>query len=136
MSVVGLRGPLQLGAVAVALFRSNKKSPQIVGLRPPMCWTNFVACKHNANPRNILLHLHLCAMTSRRISIQSVAASHQGWIHWGLGVGVCANRKPTHDFPKPRNTMFSYILYAAVWPEFHCPIMAPNSTPIWGLGWT
>ena len=28
----------------------NKKIRQIVGLRPPMCWTKFPAGKHNANP--------------------------------------------------------------------------------------
>ena len=37
-------------------FKQNKKSPQAVGLRPPMCWANFLAANFNANPLNILIH--------------------------------------------------------------------------------
>ena len=33
------------------MLNCNNRSPQIVGLRPPMCCcTNCFACKHNANP--------------------------------------------------------------------------------------
>ena len=37
----------------------NKKSPRIVGLRPPMCWTICLVGKPNANTLNILMHLQL-----------------------------------------------------------------------------
>ena len=33
-----------------------KESPQIVGLRLLMCWTNFLAAKHNANTQNIVVY--------------------------------------------------------------------------------
>ena len=46
----------------VRAYTVDKKSAQIVGLRPPMCQTNFLAGKHNANPLTILMHLQiLCA---------------------------------------------------------------------------
>ena len=36
----------------------KQESPQIVGLKPPMCGKNPVG-KHNANPPTILVHLQL-----------------------------------------------------------------------------
>ena len=68
---------------------SNKKSPQIVGLRSRMRLRNSLSFKHNANTLNILVHLQLlCAqrgnelslMTSQRLSIQSVAQSATVWL--------------------------------------------------------
>ena len=70
-----------LGVIEVVVGLVNTKSPQIVGLRPPMCWPNFLDGHHNANQLKILVHLQLlCAqrgielefMTSQRLSIQSV----------------------------------------------------------------
>ena len=37
----------------------NKESPQIVGLRPPMCSQIFLPANVNANQFNILVHLQL-----------------------------------------------------------------------------
>ena len=37
----------------------NKKSPQIVGLRSPVCWQFFYWANFNANPLNILVQLQL-----------------------------------------------------------------------------
>ena len=48
--------------------RFNKKSPQIVGLRPPMCRTTFPACKHNSNSLPGLLRSQLlCAQHGKEL---------------------------------------------------------------------
>ena len=47
-----------------------KKSPQVMGLRPPMCRTNFPVRKRNANPLNILSHLQLlCAQRGKELGL-------------------------------------------------------------------
>ena len=65
-------------------------------------------------------------MTSHRLPVQNGAPSGTVWpsfeegvleiisfgsyrLHESDGVGSCANRKPTHDFPIPLDTMFCYI---------------------------
>ena len=40
-------------------FKHDKKSPQIVGLRPPMCLQIFYLVNFIANQLNILMHLQL-----------------------------------------------------------------------------
>ena len=55
-----------------------KKSPQIVGLRPPMCWTNFFAGKHNANPLNNLVAF-ATTVTYNHLSVQRVTPSATVW---------------------------------------------------------
>ena len=38
---------------------------------PPMCWKNLPASKHNANPLNILVHLHLlCAQGGKELEVE------------------------------------------------------------------
>ena len=68
--------------------KHDKKSPHIVGLRPPMCRTNFLAGKHNANPLNILVHLQLsCAQRGKAL----------GYTVVGRSKFAANNRKLTHD---------------------------------------
>ena len=43
----------------VLVYAFDKKSPQIVGLGPPMCWQIFGPGNFNANQLNILVHLPL-----------------------------------------------------------------------------
>ena len=80
-------------------------------------------------------------MTSRRLSIRSVAPSATVWPSfemefgvpqfWGFGekgVGRSANRKPTHDFPIPLNTKFSICRRLAAIPKssYDLPIRSPT----------
>ena len=57
----------------------------------------------------------------------------------GLGVGSCANRRPTNDFTIPLNTNKVLLyLHAAVWTEFQCQtLLHHNLIPRLGVrvGW-
>ena len=43
----------------IIILKRYQKSPQIVWLRPPMCWTILYPANFNANPLNILVLLQL-----------------------------------------------------------------------------
>ena len=69
-------------------YNLNKKSLQIVGPRPTMCRTSFLASKHNANPVKILMHLHLlCAQRGKqlglcwRVNSCSKQSKAHSWLH-------------------------------------------------------
>ena len=90
-----------------------KKNPQIVGQRPPRCPTNIPTHKHNANPLTIVAHLLLyCVynavrskiLVDGRIIIERLLVTSQ------------------------RPSIHSFALSVAVWSEFQCEIMSPNST--------
>ena len=51
----------------------DEKSSQIVGLSPPICWTNFVAGKQYESTE--YFGAFPTTMTSQRLSIQNVAPS-------------------------------------------------------------
>ena len=107
--------------------QTNNKSPQIVGLRPPMCLQNLLVGKK-------LMRIHwifwcICNYYDFITPINSKCCStcyclaviwrgslgepnFGGWgIRVDLGVRNCANRKPTHDFPIPLITKFCYICH-------------------------
>ena len=101
-------------AIGIGRLMPNKKSPQIVELRPPMCWTHF--------SRQTLTRIHwifwwICNYYDFTTPINSKCCStcyllavicmgsfcgSQFWRFGELGeswrVVNCANRKPTHDF--------------------------------------
>ena len=57
----GIKCLILVGRIWVAVpqssqyYLNSEKFAQIVGLRPPMCWTNFLPADFNAHPLNILL---------------------------------------------------------------------------------
>ena len=89
-------------------FLKNTKSPQ----RPPMCQTIFFSRQTQCESTEYLYFgAYATTMTSKCLSIQSVAPSATAWpelkgnflrsailgVRECQGVCICTNRKPTHD---------------------------------------
>ena len=112
----------------------NNKSPEIVGLRPPMCWT-FLTGNFYAYPLNILVHFQLLWLHNayQLKVLLHLLPSFGCHLKEGaeipnfgvMGVFVC------WDFYL---SIQRFALSAAVWPEFQCQIVPPLSTPVWGGG--
>ena len=92
-----------------------------MGLRSPMCRTNFPAGEHNANTLTILVHLQLmCAQRGEDIALS-----------WKTKVAV--NKKKTPAVNSQSASIQSFVITAAVWPEFplsnYASPLTHNSTP-------
>ena len=108
----------------------------------------FSPANVNANPPNIFVHLQqLWLHNAHQFKVflhllppfgRNLKGEFWDPQFWGLGeckgVGICTNRKPTHDFPITSNMKFCSICHVS--PEFQCQTMPPHLTPVWGLGWT
>ena len=127
--------PIWTATVTVAM--GDKKRPQIARLKPPMCWTNLLTAKHNANPLNILVHLQLLYDFTRPIKLKCCSICYRSAVIWRLFwdsqfwkvrrvLRGCdfRNRKPTHGFPMSLNS-YKVFLYLPAWPEFQCQIIVP-----------
>ena len=115
-----------------------------------MCWTIFVARKHKANPLNIF-GAFATSMTSQRLPIRkccpicNFGRNLKGAflrciilrVMGVLGVGICINRKSTHDFLIRVNTIFCAICRRSSGWNSNVKLQpAPNSAPFWRLEWT
>ena len=110
-----------------------QEKPQIVGLRPPMCWTHFFTVKQIAYPLNSCVHLQLVWLHS--------AYQFKVLLHLLL---FGRNLKENGDIPMfavgevpiespPATSKYlsiqSFARFAAVCPEFKCQIILPHATP-------
>ena len=67
----------------------NKKSPQIVGLRPPMCSQIFQQANFNVYPLNILAHLQLLRLHNLKLSANDRAVYETQCFHFTKEICSC-----------------------------------------------
>ena len=119
-----------------AALNKNKKSPQIVGLRPPMCSQIFSRQTVIENPLNILVNLLLWLHNAYQFKVllhllpsgRNLKGKFWDPKFCGLEeckrVGIRTNRMPTHD--SQYLLMQRFALSAVVWPQFQCQVMNPQ----------
>ena len=125
-----------------------------------MCWTNFSTGKHNANQLNIFAQLqeevdhftYLGSIVDAEGGTEAGVRLHNAYwfkvllnllpfghnLNGGVRrVGICTNRKPTHNFPIPIHTKFCSRPYLSPSGQNSNIKLSPppNSTPtpVWGI---